>query len=362
MTVRTMIPILAIVCVTMTTGWREKKRSDNPDYDIRRIPRELGLNADAVVRLKNLLFEIDDDNTAVLTVTRAVTVFNKNGRDHGELTLWYDKFQEIDDLEGTIYDENGIELKTLNDEDVKDWSSLSDYSLYEDSRVRVATLYENKYPYTVEFKYSIEYKGSLNWPVWFARESIDPVELSHFEVSFPLNMEIRYWCNRDTVRPNCTRQGDRKVYAWEERSLGKLSRDEVGDVEDITTIVRIAPTTFSLEDHSGSMTSWKDFGNWYRSLTQERNLLPEGVGKEIHSLIDSLKDQRDKVRALYRYMQSRTRYVSVRLGIGGWQPFDATYVHERGYGDCKALSNYMAKKQGLSLSPFSSEMGISGTR
>lgn len=48
----------------------------------------------------------------------------------------------------------------------------------------------------------------------------------------------------------------------------------------------------------------------------------------------------DRAKAIYEYMQKKTRYVSIQVGIGGWSPTPAEITDKLGYGDCKALSNY----------------------
>ena len=62
---------------------------------------------------------------------------------------------------------------------------------------------------------------------------------------------------------------------------------------------------------------------------------------EIKKMTDTIKTDKEKARFLYKYMQQNMRYVSIQLGIGGLKPFPATFVDEKKYGDCKALSNYM---------------------
>jgi hypothetical protein len=78
-----------------------------------------------------------------------------------------------------------------------------------------------------------------------------------------------------------------------------------------------------------------------KTLLQGRDMLPDAVKQKVHQLTDNTTDSRQKVTTLYNFLQQNTRYISVQLGIGGWQPFDANYVFTKRYGDCKALSNYM---------------------
>jgi len=311
-------------------------------YSVDKIPKMLMKDADAVIRMNEIRFEVFDGNNAVKKVKFAATIFKKDGQHLGRLVLWYDKFREINDLEGKIYDSAGEEIRDLEDDNIKDYSAFSGYTFYDDNRVRVSELYHNSFPYTVEFIYTISYDEDFNWPTWYSRTTLDPVEKSRFEAILPENQALRYWSNNDSVKAIIREEGGRKIYEWEINNQIKLPYDAYGDdIEDVASIIQIAPSEFEIEGYHGNMNSWKDFGAWYYSLYKDRMKLSAPVVSEVTALAGSSETEREKIKKVYKFMQSRTRYVNVSLGIGSWQPFDAQYVHSRGYGDCKALSNYM---------------------
>jgi hypothetical protein len=325
-------------------------------YDVKNIPAALSKDAEAVVRDYDIQFEVKSENRAVEKVRRVVTVFKKDKRDYGYLLLAYSNFTSLEGLEGKIYDAGGKLVRELKDKDTKDYCAYDGFSLFRDLRVRVAEFYHDQYPYTVEFTYEYEYNGYLNWPEWFSRTSRDPIEHSKMEVVLPKDSTLRYWCNRDSVRPNVFIDGNKKHYVWESFAAPFLTKEAAGsEIEDVATVVHLAPTNFKFDDYRGDMTSWKTLGQWEYGLYKGRDVLPESAIHDVHAFVDTLNDPREKAKALYQYMQKRTRYVSVQLGIGGWQPFEASFVHEHSYGDCKALSNYMVallKEAGIQAYPY----------
>lgn len=330
------------------------EKTDN-EYDVNNIPLRLLKDAGAVIRLDEVHFEIEDYNSANMRVKYAVTILSKEEQHYGRLELWYDKFREIDDLDGAIYDMHGNKIRELEDSDIKDYSDFENYSLYNDNRVKFIDLYYNQFPYTVEFMYELNFDGYLSFPTWYSRSSLQPVQLTSFEVVTSENYDLRYWCNFDEVKPDIRIEDGEKIYLWKEKNLHKLASDVYGDdIEDVATIVHIAPTDFEIDDYKGNMNSWKSFGSWYYNLSKGRDVLPEMALKEVNETIGSSVDAKEKIEKLYSYLQNKTRYVSVQLGIGSWQPYDAAYVYKNGYGDCKALSNYMVailKQAGITAYP-----------
>ncbi len=166
---RTQIILFSIVVsgLLLQFGTTRLKAADQENmYDVKKIPQALLKDADAVIRIHSVHLDVKNTSRAVETVRFAVTIFKKEKRDYGVIILGYDKFSKIKNFEGTIYDSTGKEVRTLESDEKKDYSAVSGYSLYEDTRMQVAEMYHNQYPYTIEYRYEYVRNGYFYWPEW----------------------------------------------------------------------------------------------------------------------------------------------------------------------------------------------------
>lgn len=305
------------------------------------IPDSLRRNAHAVIRYDDLLFEVTSTRKAQQTIHRVVTILDAEGRSFGELVVPYDKFVHVDDLEMRLLDANGEEIRSLGRGNINDYAATPNYSLYEDSRVKVVTMYHGTYPYTIEYEIARNFDGYIGWPTWYPEESEASVEYARFRVRLQDGIPLRYWSKTER-QPTIAVEGNNKEFTWLATGLRQFQREPVGPlIDEQYEYVRTAPTRFEIDGYDGDLESWNSLGRWYARLYQGRQVLPVGTQEEVDKLVADVNSPSERVRILYERLQSTTRYVSIQLGIGGWQPFDATFVSNRGYGDCKALSNYM---------------------
>jgi hypothetical protein len=105
--------------------------------------------------------------------------------------------------------------------------------------------------------------------------------------------------------------------------------------------VHFAPERIYLDGHEGDFKNWKQVGQYFYDLNAGRDVLSPVMQEQVRSMVSGAKNDREKISILYQYLQKNHRYISLQLGIGGWQTLEATFVEQKKYGDCKALSNYM---------------------
>jgi transglutaminase-like putative cysteine protease len=315
----------------------------DPEYPAFTIPAELKQGAHSVKRWEEISFRLTSDGESRLTEHYVITVLDPNGDDEASLEAGYDKLREIRSVRGVLYDAFGRTVKKLKQSDIEDVSAGDGFSLITDNRVKRHAFSYSVYPYTVEYEIEMRYKNTFMFPVWQPQSGARmAVEQSRMVVAVPQQYQLRFQPYNFSGAPQVTTGKDMRTYTWEAKNM-KVAPDEALAPAwwRRTTCIRFSPSEFEMDDYKGKLNTWEDFGRFFYTLNQGRNELPETVKQTVHQLTDGITSPSGKISKLYRYLQQNTRYVSVQLGIGGWQTFDAAYVAGKGYGDCKALSNYM---------------------
>jgi len=242
-----------------------------------------------------------------------------------------------------LYDAQGQEIRELRRDEIKDYAAVSGSSLYEDSRVKAIEVHHSRYPYTIAIEYQrpvegIEFIAGNTWQQSFHQGILQ----SEFKVSAPSGLPIQYKTYQTEQEPEIQQDGKTTHYRWRFQHLPPVAKEPYAPpASELLPRLAVLPSHYEAEGFAGTREDWSDFGQFIHQLWASQGELPPPIARKVHQLTEGLGSTAEKVDVLYRFLQENTRYVSVQLGIGGWQPFDASYVVENKYGDCKALTNYM---------------------
>lgn len=333
-----MMKILCIGALSMASLYYAQS------FPVSAIPENLKKNADAVLRKDFTTIQInkiDDIKYQFYTVT---TVLNKDGDSDALIYIPYEKGNSISDIKVNIYDESGKKIKSYSKSDFGDFANNNQGTFYSDNRVMALSYTPTQYPYTVEFSYAMGDENTVFLPdfVPFSSTNIS-LEEAQMKIVNKSGIELKtkiYPSKYNYTSVAESDNGAEKTYIYK-------NVPAIDDAFLLPQPVKILPkvsfalTKFNLEGKQGSMTNWGDFGSWYyNSILQPVSVSTPTIKAEVASL-NLQGTTEEKVKKLYQYMQAKTRYIFVALGIGGWQPMLPDEVQKKGYGDCKGLTNYM---------------------
>jgi len=329
--------IIVFCCFIFLTG---SVCAQKIQYNSLSIPDALRKNASEVVRSEKMEFIVKNISEAKEMETVVVTILNAESQAN-ELVFDYDQYSEIKKLWTKIYDANGNEVNAYKEKDFSDRSAIGSSNIYSDSRNKYLRVSHSSYPYTIEYQCVKDHKGIMAYPNYRVHSYGKSVQSFEVKVVVPAGFDIHSKVENVELATSVNTVGGVKTYNWTGENLPALKPEAYIPSNQKYPILWISATKFAVDGYEGDMSTWKSLGSFFYQINKDRQEVSLQTEEKIKELIADAATSKEKIKRIYQYMQDEVRYVSVQLGIGGWQAFEAKYVEKNKYGDCKALSNYM---------------------
>lgn len=298
--------------------------------------------ANSVVKENSIEVTVLNQKSLNVKSKKTVLVLNEAGLRNIDATVNYDKSLKVKNIEAKHFDASGKIIKVFKSKDFKDQSVADGYSVFTDDRKLFLNFIPIEYPFIFEFSYETETPNTAFLPRWFPIENyLEGVQKSKFVIHFPQELGFRYK-EFNFAGFNIQKEVTNTSIRFSmENQLAIKSEEYLPSYQKILPHVVMAVSKFNLEDVEGEATNWNEFGKWINTnLLQGLDRLSDETVNAIKNKVGNETDPIKKAKIVYDYVQNKTRYVSVQMGIGGWKPMPAKDVDRLGYGDCKALTNY----------------------
>jgi len=225
--------------------------------------------------------------------------------------------------DGTVVDAHTERDRSMNEP----WSGL-----YYDARVAVVGFPSLAPGDTVELVWRLEdvardnllsdYFGDVD----FLGDTVSTIDWEYV-LEMPSGRAIHANSPAGAVRTEEPGPGGSALHRWKARDVARLIPEPL-----MPGWVEVLPYL-----HVSTYRDWESVARYWWGLVKEQvNPTPEieRVAKEIVAGIPPA-DVEGRVRAVYDFVVTRTRYVGLEFGIHSFKPYRVEQVLRRGFGDCK---------------------------
>jgi len=202
--------------------------------------------------------------------------------------------------------------------------------IYQEQKIRRVSLSGIGVGTILDVQFTIEERGPYRpgdfLLAWNVNNQV-PIVRSRFTVDVPDGYVPRIVERNLTFRRTESVLDGRRAYVWAASNIVPFRGEAfAADSNDVVMSIAVAPRG-----------SWNDISAWYSALARDRYVLAPTVAQRIDSVVQGsgARTRVDTIRALHRWVAQDIRYVSVSLGIGGYQPRLPAEVVQSGFGDCK---------------------------
>jgi transglutaminase-like putative cysteine protease len=152
---------------------------------------------------------------------------------------------------------------------------------------------------------------------------------SRYLVDVPASMTPRIIERHLPFARTETESHGRRLYSWITSEIPKPQPEPLAPDSAYGETIEVA-----------TPRTWADIARWYAQLSRDRYALTPAIEQKVAEEVKGATTLADSLRDVQRWVAQDFRYVSLSLGIGGYQPHEPASMFQNKYGDCKDKATF----------------------
>jgi tetratricopeptide (TPR) repeat protein len=196
---------------------------------------------------------------------------------------------------------------------------------------------------TLEFSLRIEeFKPQIPGQFWFEYNftKSDVIFDEELQISVPKGREVKL--KSSDVKPEISDSNQQRIYQWKTSNIKPPSDKSKATYGSLPSV------------QLSSFKDWKELAAWWGLLEEQQVQPTQEIRDRAAQLTKNAATDGEKVRAIYYYVATHFRYISLSFGAGRYQPHFATDILRNEYGDCKdkhTLLESLLRASGINAYP-----------